>query len=373
MKKRNFTQQLFSQIVNDKVLSRKGISIFIGILIIIGVIGVLLAKSTLEDVDDLGGYNYFTPKYNIDVLESIGYSIPEINDMDDDTLYNIANPIILKTTNQIAGDVWNGELSKSESNDIKMKFYQYALNDNYTQIIKDYESLISTSYLSESYNKKLIRIYNDAYIINSVLSNPDNTEQLVSTLNNINDERMLLSLFLNSNLKARNNVLKDRLSLTIDKEYHKLNINSISSSSVSYALAKELNIEDANFNKMIKSLDNNDYIVYKINFSINTDTFNAYMYKNLDTLTMSIYGIYEDKITSDMIYLTVVESEEILANVDRYNQSIKNDSENVSNSINEDVNINSTTNEDIIDDLYNEDINTDDIITEGTYCIQISY
>lgn len=322
-KRRSFTEQLFDSFINEKNLNKKNSIIFLILIFITSIIGVFLSISTKE-TEDTAGLNFFTSDYNIEILQNIGYSQSEIEEMDEDTLFNLANKIAIKTDNQIAGDPWNEELSYSESNDIKLKFYQYAISNNYEKIINEYEKLKSDYYLSQPYNQSLIRIYNDAYIINSVLSNKDNLIQEKDTLTKINDERMLLCLFLKSSINARNSTLKDRLSLTISNDEDNLKINSVTSSTMYYNAKNNLYKNDPYLTKMIDYINEGDFIVYKINFSLGLETFNAYMYKNLDSLRLEIYGIYADeKNTFNRNYVTVAESEEIASNVYNYNNSIK--------------------------------------------------
>lgn len=327
-KRKSFLEQLFDMLVDGKNLNNKNIIILMIILVIIAITGIVLSLPAKYE-DDMGGINYFTTEYNYQVLESIGYSKAEIEDMDEDTIYELANDIIIRTNNQIAGDEWKEELPYSESIDIKAKFYQYAIAGNYEQILNDYENLKLKYYLSEPYNKELIRIYNDAYIINSALSDKNNLIQQKDTLTKINNEKMLLCMFLKSNLETRNNILKDRLSLTLSNDDDNLRINSVTSATMYYNAKNHLYENDVYLTKMFEYLNEGSFIIYKINFSLGEDTFYAYMFKDLTNFKLSIYGIYPDEKTSlNSSYVTVVESEEILSNIYNYNNSIKDTNNN---------------------------------------------
>lgn len=339
MKKKSFTQELFSRILNEKNLNTKNVIIAIIIIIIIGIIGVCISKSSTEIEDDMAGVNYFTPKYNKEVLEDTGYSLVEIEDMDEDTLFETANDIIIKTSNQQAGDTWAKELTFNESRELKSQFYQYAISGDYNKIINTYEDLLLNKSLLEPYNKSLIRIYNDACLIKSALSDKNNLTLAKNTLKNINDERMLLTVFLKSSLKARNETLIDRLSLTVSSETKNLRINSISSSTMRYSASNNEHKDDVNLNKMFNHLNEGDYIVYKINFTLDSDTFNAYMFKNLNNLKLSIYGIYAEDEQTASKFNTVVQSDELQSSLHNYNssrdeyfESIKNKNNNLDNS-----------------------------------------
>lgn len=355
-KRKSFLEQLFDMLVDEKNLNNKNIIILMIIVVIIAITGIVLSLST-KDEDDMGGVNYFTTEYNVQVLESIGYSKSEIEDMDEDTIYDLANDIIIRTSNQIAGDEWKDELPYSESIDIKTKFYQYAISGNYEQILNDYENLKLKYYLSEPYNKELIRIYNDAYIINSALSDKNNLVQQKDTLTKINNEKMLLCMFLKSSLETRNDTLKDRMSLTLSNDYDNLRINSVTSSTMYYNAINHLYENDVYLTRMFEYLNEGSFIIYKINFSLGEDTFNAYMFKDLTNFKLSIYGIYPDEKTSlNSKYITVVESEEILSNVYNYNNSMKDTDDNSDTEITQNNNQDEINNTQSEDDTYPEDI-----------------
>lgn len=329
-KRKSFTTQLFDTLFNEKNLNNKNMIIFFIVITITAIIGVFLSISQQEG-EESAGLNFFTSEYNTKILQNIGYSQAEIEEMDEDTLYAVANKIAIKTDNQIAGDNLKKELPYSESSDIKLRFYQYAISNDYKKILNEYEQLKLNYYLSEPHNQSLIRIYNDAYVINSLLSDKNNLVQEKDTLTKINDERMLLCLFLKSSTNARNSTLKDRLSLTIYNYMDNLKINSVTSSTMYYNCKNGLYKTDPHLTKMIDYINEGDFIVYKINFSLGLETFNAYMYKNLDNLKLELYGVYADETnTAFDRYVTVAESDKIESMMHNYNNSIK-DSKNNSN------------------------------------------
>lgn len=361
--RKSFTEQLFDTFVNEKTLSSKNVIILIALIGIIAIIGISFSF-TKKEVGYLNEYNNFPIEYNIKILEEVGYSKAELEEMDEDRIYDLADDIIFKTRNQIAGDEWKKELSYSESSEIKTRFYQYAVAGDYESILRDYEELKLNNYLSEPYNKSLIRIYNDAYVINSALSDKNNLVQQKDTLTKINDERMLLCLFLQSSLEARNDTLKDRISLTLSNEDDNLRINSVTSSTMVYSAEKGLHEKDPYLARMIDYINEGDYIVYKVNFSLGLDNFNAYMYKDLHSFKLDIYGIYaDDKTALNSKYPTVAESEEALSNMYNYNNSISDFFNNLENS-NSNENTNTTENVEIIDDMDNIDEITEDEIVD---------
>lgn len=356
--KGSFLEQLFKSIFNEKNLTPKNVILLIILISVIGIIGVCLSISSVSLYDD-DGDNYFTADYNISVLEEVGYSKAEIENMSNEDIDSIANDIIVRTHNQIAGDEWKSELSYSESNEIKTRFYQYAVAGDYKSIIKEFKDLKLNYYLSEPYNKRLIKIYNDAYIINSAFEDKNNLVQQKDTLTKINDERMLLCALLQSSLEVRNSTIKDRISLTLSDENNNLRINSVSSSTMTYSAQNGLYKDDANLTKMFQYLNEGDYITYKINFHIGTDNFNIYMYKDLYNMSLSVYGMYPDNEAQlSSVYTTVAESEAILSDIYNYNNSIENSNSSYDNldteqTINNSENFN---NEDIV----NDNINTND-------------
>lgn len=322
--RKSFTEQLLNMLVNEKALNNKNVLILIILIGVIAIAGVFLSftpsKRGFNNNDEM---NYIETDYNIAVLENIGYSKAEIEEMDEETILSLGNDIMLKTYNQVAGDEWKEELPYSKSMEIKTKFYQYAMSGDYDSILNEYENLKLNYYLSEPYNKPLIRIYNDAYIINSALSDKNNLVQQKDTLTKINDERMLLSIFLQSNLKVRNEILKDRMSLTLSNEDDNLRINSVTSSTMAYSAINGLYEDDVHLTKMFEYINDGDFIIYKVHFSLGLDSFNAYMYKDLGSLKLEIFGIYPDEKTAlNSNYTTVAESEEILSNMYNYNNSM---------------------------------------------------
>ena len=144
-------------------------------------------------------------------------------------------------------------------------------------------------------------------------------------LSKINDERMMLCMLLSSDLEVRNNTLKDRLSLTFGKDYRMLKVNSVSSSTMKHNAKNLLYKQDVKIEKMINYIVDGDYILYKVNFSLDDEVFNAYMYKNSYDMKMSIYGMYPDeRFNKATDYISVVESEEALSKMEKYNSSSNN-------------------------------------------------
>lgn len=322
-RKKSFTGQLFDFILDDNNFNKKNLITLILIVGIIGVVGAISLLNLNYNQDDLGGYDFYGVEYNANILEEFGYSKAEIEEMDEETIKSLGNTIMLRTKNQIAGEPYKGEYPYNKSIETRNKFYQYALNGDFESIINEYQKIKSSNYLSEPYNQKLIRIYNDAYVINATLNDKYNTPMQIDTLSKINDERMMLSILLSSNLEVRNSIIKDRMSLTLGKEDKILKINSVSSSTMSYNARNFLYEQDVKMEKMINHIGDGDYILYKINFNLDDEVFNAYMYKNSYDMVISVYGIYPDEhYNKSTNYITVAESAEILSNMEGYNNSM---------------------------------------------------
>lgn len=364
-RKKNFTGQLFDFILDDNNFNKKNLIILI---LIVGVIGVVGATSLLNfnyNQDDLGGYDFYSVEYNANILEEFGYSKAEIEEMDEETVKSLGNTILLKTKNQVAGEIYKGEYPYNKSIETRNKFYQYALNGDFESIINEYQKIKSSNYLSEPYNQKLIRIYNDAYVINATLNDKYNTSMQIDTLSKINDERMMLSMLLSSDLKVRNSVINDRMSLTLGKEDKILKINSISSSTMSYNARNFLYEQDVKMEKMINHIGDGDYILYKISFNLDDEIFNAYMYKNFYDMVISVYGIYPDEhYNKSTNYITIAESAEILSNMESYNNSINDNYSYNNDYVEENTEINNIEEDsEIIEE--NNNLNNNDTISES--------
>lgn len=322
MNRKKNTSQLLDSILNEKNLTVRNLIIGVAIISIVGLIGIRLSFSH-EEHAHIEGEKDFDTNYQTALLEEIGFSKMEIEEMDESLYSSFADRLVTKTRNQVAGENYKKELSYSDSRDVKMDFYQHATNNDFEHIIDRFSEIKSQNFLSQPWNQSLIKIYYDAYTIKSVLSNNNNLSAQISALNNINDERMLLTAFLNSSIKARNSVLKDRLSLTPSKDDNNLRINSVMSSTASYFALNESYKQDAHFAKMFEYLHEGDFILYKINFDLSEHSFSAYMFKNLETLKLEMFGVYTDDSNTRSKYVTVIESEEIESNIYKYNQSMK--------------------------------------------------
>ena len=322
-RRKSFTGQLFDFILNDNNFNKKNTIILISILGVVGVVGAISLMNFNYDMDDLGGYEFYDLEYYSNTLEEFGYSKAEIEDMNEDALKKIGNDVLIRTKNQVAGEVYDQEYSYDKSIETRNRFYKYAMDGDFESILNEYEKIKSSNYLSEPHNQKLIRIYNDAYTIKATLNDKYNTPMQLDTLSKMNDERMMLYMLLSSNIEIRNNTIKDRLSLTLGKEDKMLKINSVSSSTMSYNARNLLYKQDVKMEKMINYIGDGDYIVYKINFNLDDEVFNAYMYKNSYDMKMCIYGMYPDeRFNKSTNYITVAESAEILSNMESYNNSL---------------------------------------------------
>lgn len=321
--KRNFSEYVDYLVFEKKIFNSKITPILLLGLFIICIFGVVISIN--KDKDNVEGIEY-TSDEKISILEDYGYSKAEIEEMEEDTLNSLSNKLLINSRNQLVGDEWATELDAVNSSDLKIKYYQYASSNDYSSIVDDFNAQKQMYRFSESYNKKLIRIYNDAYVLKSTFSNSFNTLQQENTLNNLNDERMLLFGVLQSDVEVRNKVLVDRMSLSFSNYDHNIRVNSVTSASMGYMAKNNLHDSDPNLMRLFNHLNEGSYIIYKINFSINTDSFNAYLYKNCDTSKLNIFGIYaENKSQLSNNYKTVSEMDSILSTMNSYESEIKED------------------------------------------------
>lgn len=332
-RKKSFTGQIFDFILDEKNFTKKNMIIFVLIISIIGFIGVAFLINPTHIHDDECADSLYNDDLNKSILEEYGYSKAELEEMDEETLLSLSSHLIVKTRNQVAGRIYDGELSYEKSLELKNKFYQYACEGNYDSIINEFNKIKSSNYLSKPYNQKLIRIYNDAYAIRASLEDKSNRPMQESALSNLNDERMLLIMLLSSDLEIRNNALKDRMSLTLSKDDNAVKINSVNSSSMNYNARNKLYKQDVKMEKMFEYLNDGEYIVYKISFNVGNEAFNAYLYRDFYEMKLNIYGIYPDEVYNKSTnYITVAESAEILSAMESYENSMNNEDYDVSDS-----------------------------------------
>lgn len=359
-KNEKFIKQLYSSFFkNDKSNSK----LVIAIILVFNIIAFLgIAISSLHGGEEDSSIFSFTTKEKIMELEEFGYSKEEIELMKEEDIDDLFDNVYSKTYNQFAGDRWSKELDSNEASSLKTKYYQYAMSGEYEQIINNFESLKTKYYFSLAHNKKIIRLYNDAYSINSAFNDKKNLVQQRNMISNLNDERMLLFALLQSDVNIRNTTLRARTSLSFSvSEDDNLRINSIYSSSVSHIARMGMHEKDAYLNNLFEYLSDGEYIIYKINFAVNSDVFNAYLYKDVNDPKMCIYGIFAQNPSElNGIFKTVIELDEITSMIEnelKSNNTVSDIPNNSDNSLSEDENTD--------DNNLSEDENTDDSSEEN--------
>lgn len=324
--KKSFSEYMEYLLFEKKLLNTKTAILLV---FLIGVIAIAGLKITLKPSLNEDGEVHFDNDYRSELLEEFGYSKSELEEMNEEEKINLSNTILIKTRNQVAGDEWKDEFSKESYHELKMEYYKYAIAGEYDNIVNNFESLKMKHYFSSPYNKKIIQIYNDAYAIKSAFSDKNNIVQQKDTLTKLNDERMLLSALLQSDLETRNSVIKDRMSLTFSSEDKPFRVNSVNSASMGYMAKNNMHIQDANLRKLFEYLNEGNYIIYKINFSLEADNFNAYIYKDSESMNLNVFGIYaENESLLNNAYNTIAETDEILSNLENYQSTIE---ENIDN------------------------------------------
>lgn len=325
--KKSFSEYIDYLLFNKKILNNKTTVLIIILLGIIAGLGLRISF-TPRITHGEEGLEY-TDEYKANALEECGFSKVEIEEMSEYEKINLSNKVLIQSRNQVAGNEWGDEFSTYNYSELKMKYYKYATMGEYENIVKDFEELKNKYYFGQPYNQRLIRIYNDAYAIKSAFSDKNNLVQQKDTLSKLNDERMLLYALLQSDLEIRNSILKDRMSLTFSSENNEIRINSVNSASMAYMAKNELHTQDANLRRLFEYLNEGDFIIYKINFNLGTDIFNAYLYKNINNMKLDIFGIYAvNKSNLSINYTTVAESEEILSYRENYENYIPEETTN---------------------------------------------
>lgn len=357
--KKSFWEQLEYLLFERKLLNTKTGLAFTAIIGVIAISGVMISLKSPRPMVEEGDVEY-TEDLRVDALEEYGFSKPEIEQMDEDRKIDLSNKILIQYRNQVAGDEWKEEFPISSHSDLKTKYYKLAFIGDYQGIVEDFETLKLKYYFSTPYNKKIIKIYNDAYMLKSAFADKNNIVQQKDTLSKIKDERMLLSAMLQSSLEIRNSSIIDRMSLTFSSEDDVIKINSVTSGSMAYMAENEMHLKDANILKVFEYLVEGDYIIYKINFNLGVDKFNAYMFKEVGDPSLSLFGIYaENSANLSNVYNTIAEATEILSMMENYNSTdninVNTNTNNIDTGVNVDTDINSDA------DINNVDTSVDNI------------
>lgn len=290
-------------IFKKDALSMKNIIAF---LIVIGIISaslLQLGKTFNKDFDWFQG-NTITDDSMKEALLQAGYSEEDINNMSEEELISHFNNVSSSNKQQNAGTHKYNEFPEQEAEVLKQDYYLEASKGNFEYITNDFEEKKMRYYFSETYNKDLITIYNDAYYLKTIINNNSNDSfKIKQVLSNLKDPRMLLFGTLLSQEKHRRDVIVDKFSLSPILVKKHITTTSLYSTSMASLSSQPANKKDMRFNEMAKYLNDGNYIFYKLDFIVDNNQLTAYFYKNMSNFQLNLYGMYSDDINT--IYLRV--------------------------------------------------------------------
>lgn len=299
MKKRkdfeNTKEYIEYLIYEENILNTKNVLFLLIIIGSIAIISLQFSKSLNSDFDWFEG-NTITKESMQDTLLQAGYSQEEINNLSDEELTSLFNNILLSNKGQEAGNSRYSEYPEQEASILKQDYYLKASKGDFDSIVTDFEDKKLKYFFSQSYNKELITIYNDAYYLRNIIGEGRQTNNfnVKETLASIKDPQMLLYGTLLSEEKYRRDTLTDIFSLSPILIKKHVRVDSIFSTSMSSIYNLDKDKKDSKFNEMAQYLNGGNYIFYKIGFTIDNNNLTAYIYKNIDDLTLSFYGIYSN-------------------------------------------------------------------------------
>lgn len=368
MKKRkdfnNIQDYIFYLITEKNIITPKNIILFIITIGIIAFISIELFVTNSRNEDPFIGEE-FTYDYMIEVLVNQGYEESTLKEMDEDRVVSLFNEVFYNTKNQNAGNEKNKEYPSSLAETLKQDYYILASKGDFKSIVTDFENKKLEYSFSELYNKDIINIYNDAYYLNTSISqsNQYNNYLAAQILSNIRDPQMLLYGVMLSNEEARRDVIKDKVSLSPILINNNIRVDSISSGSLESVYKSEKFKNDSRFKEVARYLNEGDYIIYRFNFTIDGNSLSAYIFKNMEDLTLGFYGIYAPSNVNDNYnYLTVsewIELDNILSgNTGNSPQNNSNNNTNTTTQNNEStVEVDDSNNENINNSSINNDTN----------------
>lgn len=308
MKKRkdfeNTKEYIEYLIYEENILNTKNI---LFLLIIIGSISIIsLQFNTLfqSKFDGIEGVPFEITEMQ-DALVQAGYSQEEVLELSEDDLRSLYTKIFLSNKGQEAGNSKYSEYPEQEASILKQAYYLKASKGDFDSIVTDFEDKKLKYFFSQSYNKELITIYNDAYYLKTIIEEGRvaNNFNVIEVLKNIKDPQMLLYGTLLSKEDYRRDIFVDIFSLSPVLIEKHVRVDSIFSTSMSSIYNLDKDKKDSKFNEMAQYLNGGNYIFYKIGFTIDNNNLTAYIYKNIDDLTLSFYGIYSNN--SSAPYLKV--------------------------------------------------------------------
>lgn len=311
MKKFDNLNDFLNYMINDKkIFNLKNLFIFI---VVVGIISVGMVYMTGMHEKDILTHDdeHFTDDYKKKVLLEAGYSEEELEQLTEHRFNELFNNIYLDSRNQGAGNMKKEEFPKADSQALKARYYTLASAEDYASIINDFNDKKLEYSFTEIYNKELITIFNDAYYLNTAKNNDSNPVLKLETLKNLRDPQMLLIGTLFAQKEYRNQIFKDKLSLSPAVANRNIRINSVTKTSLqNFSMDKELQ-KDPRLSEVIRFINEGDYIVYKFDINIDGNNLFAYIYKNQSNSEVDFYGVYAPHGVNNYGYLTVLDWESV--------------------------------------------------------------
>lgn len=366
MKKRkdfNNIQDYIFYLINEKnLINPKNIILFIIAIGLIAFISIEFLSTNSRNEDPFIAEE-FTYDYMIEVLVNQGYEESVLREMDEDRVVSLFNEVFYNTKNQNAGNEKNKEYPSSLAETLKQDYYILASKGDFKSIVTDFENKKLEYSFSELYNKDIINIYNDAYYLNTSTSqsNQYNNYLAAQILSNIKDPQMLLYGVMLSNEEARRDVIKDKISLSPILIKNNIRVDSVSSGSLESVYKSEKFKNDSRFKEVARYLNEGDYIIYRFDFTIDDNSLSAYIFKNMEDLTLGFYGMYAPSNVNDNYnYLTVMEWIELDNILSGNTGNIHQNNSNNSNNSNTNTTIQNNESTIETNDATNENINNSD-------------
>ena len=294
-KKFNSLKEYIEHLIYKKdILNMKNIMIFLVIIGVISVLSLQISKSIKTDFDWFEG-DTITKERMIESLVSAGYSEHEINAMNDDELNRLFNEILISNNGQQAGNSKYKEFPEQDASILKQDYYLKASDGDFDYIISDFEDKKLKYLFSTTYNKELITIYNDAYYLKTITNDTTDKFKIKEILSSIRDPQMLLYGALLTEESYRRDILVDKFSLSPVLVNKHIVVSSKFSTSMYGVNSLEPHRKDAKFTEMAQYLNDGNYIFYKFDITIDNNPLSAYIYKDMNSFDLSLYGLYSNE------------------------------------------------------------------------------
>lgn len=303
-KSQNIKEYLEYLIFEKNILKLKNIALLLIIIGSIAIISLQIFKQKTSNTDDGCGEGH-SKEHMEEMLVEAGYSYNEIEKLSYEELIDMYHTISKNNKGQYAGKFTNKEYPKEDASILKQNYYIMASKGDFDSILNDFEDKKLKYLFSESYNKELITIYNDAYYLKTIIEEGRvaNNFNVIEVLKNIKDPQMLLYGTLLSKEDYRRDIFVDIFSLSPVLIEKQVRVNSTFSTSMSSVQSLDKDKKDSRFNEMAKYLGEGNFTFYKFDFTIDNNNLTAYIYKNLNNFKLSFYGIYSNN--SSVPYLKV--------------------------------------------------------------------